>query len=120
MGDPQAVCDFPAISDDGNRSPKPGDTWTETVFDAPGPDWTRGPRSGTVEITALTGQGPPRLTAVFTFGDGDVVSLEGEVPGMGSWKGSGRVAYVAGSGTGKFAGRTGSLSVEFKNPKKWG
>ena len=118
MAEAAPMCDFPAISDDGRKGPKPGDAWTESVWDAAGSGFEKGSPSGSVTIEAQRGGGPPRLRASFAFSDGDSVILEGEVPGMGTWLGSGRVAYV--SGTGKFVGRTGEIDVEFVNPKKWG
>jgi hypothetical protein len=116
----EARFDFPAISDDGKQNPRPGDGWEERVHEAADDGWTKGAQIGSVALAASSeeGKGPPYVTAKFTFRDGDEVTLRGAVPGMGSWVGKGSVEYV--EGTGKFAGRTGSLPVEFKNPKRWG
>ena len=112
--------DFPVISDDEKKAPKPGDTWEEKLYEATDARFAKGRQMGRVELEAERGQGPPYLTARFTFNDGDTVTLRGEVPGMGSWIGKGRVEYVPGSGSGKFKNRTGSMEVEFENPKRWG
>jgi hypothetical protein len=124
------VHDFPAVSesvDAGSTGSlieaRPGTTVIvdDTVYQWVGPDpYDRGEQIGTVTIVhwkSATGDRVP-FTAHFEFDDGDTVSLTGVVPGKGTWKGKGVVAY--GGGTGKFAGRTGQLDLESDNPKRWG
>jgi hypothetical protein len=108
--------DFPVVS---QREPS-GPAGDETLFEAAGPRFEKGETTGKVTIgRGAAGQGRHPFTATFTFDDGDEVTLTGEIPGNGSWKGKGTATY--GAGTGKFGDRGGqSLPIESDNPKRWG
>ena len=118
--------DFPVVSDRRGEEligAQPGSTVIvdEPVYppEPPDPYGHGGDEIGTVTIVQFKGQGNRiPFAAYFAFNDGDSVSLTGFVPGNGSWKGKGVVAY--GGGTGKFASRTGQLDLQSDNPRRWG
>jgi hypothetical protein len=118
--------DFPVVSDRRGEEligAQPGSTVIvdEPVYppEPPDPYGHGGDEIGTVTIVQFKGQGNRiPFAAYFAFNDGDSVSLTGFVPGDGSWKGKGVVAY--GGGTGKFASRTGQLDLQSDNPRRWG
>jgi hypothetical protein len=126
MGTEGAGYDFPVVSDRRGEEligAQPGSTVIvdEPVYppEPPDPYGHGGDEIGTVTIVQFKGQGNRiPFAAYFAFNDGDSVSLTGFVPGNGSWKGKGVVAY--GGGTGKFASRTGQLDLQSDNPRRWG
>ena len=126
MGTERDWYDFPVVSDGAGEeliAAPPGSTVIvdEPFYPAEPPDpFGHGDEAiGTVTIVQFKGQGNRiPFTAHFEFNDGELVSLSGFVPGNGSWKGRGVVAY--GGGTGKFTGRAGQLDLQSDNPKRWG
>jgi hypothetical protein len=126
MGTEGGGYDFPVVSDRPGEEligAPPGSTVIvdEPIYppEAPDPYGHGNEEIGTVTIVQFKGQGNRiPFAAHFAFNDGDSVSLTGFVPGNGSWKGKGVVAY--GGGTGKFASRAGQLDLQSDNPKRWG
>jgi hypothetical protein len=126
MGTEGGGYDFPVVSDRRGEEligAQPGSTVIvdEPVYppEPPDPYGHGGDEIGTVTIVQFKGQGNRiPFAAYFAFNDGDSVSLTGFVPGDGSWKGRGVVAY--GGGTGKFASRAGQLDLQSDNPRRWG
>jgi hypothetical protein len=112
--------DFPAVSEESPSTPGGGERsseMVETVYQWKGPEkYGKGEKIGSVTVRS----NGARFTADFTFDDRDIVTLDGAIPGNGSWKGKGKATYVRGKGTGKFANRTGDIEIESDNPKRWG
>lgn len=98
----------------------------ETLFEATGTGTAHDEEKPVGTVTIVQWKSPREgrvpFTAHFAIGpegeEPEIVALTGVVPGNGSWRGRGRVAY--GGGTGKFEGRTGSLPLLSENPKRWG
>lgn len=106
------IFDYPVLSDDGRKSPNPGDKWTETVWVFVG-DWERGDELGQVAITYVKGGGPPRFEARFSLDGFEPIVVAGLVPGGKRWVGAGRAKAVGGGRPDK------DVAIEFRNPKRW-
>ena len=100
--------------------------FVDDLYVATGPGFEHGDEVvGSVTIVEWKSPRPGRVpfTAHFSIDSGnedepELVVLTGIVPGNGTWRGRGRVAYNG--GTGKFDGRSGSLPIASENPKRWG
>jgi hypothetical protein len=115
--EPVPIFDYPVISDGEppNRPPKPGDQWTEDVWEEgppPGSWKKKNNPIGTIEIHAKGPAGNPRFDASMTWKD-HLLEVEGAVPGGDSWQGRGK-AKAKGPKPDK------DVDIEFKNPKRWG
>ena len=125
--------DFPVISEgetEGDELPVGGSILrTETVFEDQS-DWDFGDDRWTFVPGAQVGfvylelarpsENRVVLTATFEFGGRESITLKGVVP----WDdetgqpGGGRLAILG--GTGKFQGRVGHVTLDVRNPKRWG
>lgn len=125
--------DFPVISEgetDGDELPVGGSiVRTQTVFEDQS-DWSFDDGRWTFDAGAQVGfvylelarpsENRVVLTATFEFGGRESITLKGAVP----WDdetgqpGGGRLAILG--GTGKFQGRVGHVTLDVRNPKRWG
>jgi hypothetical protein len=107
------IYDYPVLSDDGPKTPGPGDEWTEKVWVFVG-DWEKGDELGEVTITYVRGGGPPQFEATFSLSGFETIVVSGSVPGGKRWVGVGRAKAVGGGRPDK-----DDVAIEFRNPKRW-
>ena len=108
------IFDYHVISDGGPKEPKPGDQWSEVVYEElpPPGSWKIGKQVGTVEVHAKGPADAPRFDAFFTFTDPPCyIEVDGKVPG--NWVGKGK-AHAKGEGR-----EDDNIDIEFRNPKRW-
>jgi hypothetical protein len=106
------IFDYPVLSDDGTKAPRPGAEWSEKVWVFLG-DWQKGDELGEVTIKYVRGGGPPQFEARFSLSGFEAIVVSGSVPGGERWAGVGRAKAVG-------AGRPDKdVTIEFRNPKRW-
>lgn len=106
--------DFPVVSDGPNQQGA-GAEWDEDIHEAIGPGYEAGQKVGTVRLTNEEKDPPKRVTAAFSFDNGDTATYEGKIPGNGSWNGKDKLQKK--SGKTKFKDE---IEVRSSNPKRWG
>ena len=121
------ILDYPVISDDRESAGaslaeiEPGQRILsdEKVY-ATDDEWSKLDHIGdvTIQETRSTRPGKILFTALFDFGERGTIEVSGLVPGEGTWNGRGQAA--SGRGTVDFAGRSGPVPIEGRNPKRWG
>jgi hypothetical protein len=91
----------------------------QTLFSEGAEPWEKGDEVGSLHgVAVVTHGGRAISTLIFQFDDEDSITAHGVLPVEKSSVGSGLITVTG--GTGQFRGSSGQVSIESRNPKRYG